>query len=185
MAVAADQGDPASPWHPIHPPWKREVGRRTAVSALNVVYGNTSAPVTGPIVTSVFVDPWDRSWGDYHYGFGAGNNVCGAGSGFLCMGLRIGFDQPVSIKQTFGVEHGYPNGFWLESGAMFQPALLVGTGPQGNMIQLNVTWGAATPPQVLKYAWEDYPTMLVYSTTFDLPAVPFNISLPHTMFAAN
>jgi hypothetical protein len=37
MAVTADIGDPAGVYHPIHPPYKQEVGRRAALAAENLV----------------------------------------------------------------------------------------------------------------------------------------------------
>eukprot|EP00048_Salpingoeca_helianthica_P014337 m.221182 g.221182 ORF g.221182 m.221182 type:complete len:553 (-) comp15737_c0_seq1:659-2317(-) len=178
MAVSADLGDPASPFHPIHPPWKAEVARRVSISALNVVYGNTQYPRFGPKLTQVYVDDWSVSWGDYHLGFGSG--VCGAGSGFLCLGIRLVFDEPLNITSTYGLNYGYPSGFELfdRTGNVFQPATLT-TILNENTVQLNATWvwyGSNGRPTVLRYAWHDYPSMFLFNGDGQ-PVPPFNASL--------
>lgn len=71
MIVAADMSDPAGAMHPIHPPWKAEVGRRAWLWADNALWGNASSPASGPRVSSVVVDHWNASWGDYHLGYGS------------------------------------------------------------------------------------------------------------------
>ena len=52
-AVAIDLGDVHSPVTPIHPRRKQEVGRRLALSALSIQYGNKSVISTGPVFHSV------------------------------------------------------------------------------------------------------------------------------------
>lgn len=36
--------DPSGAFHPIHPPWKQEVARRTFLAAQNIVYGDKTVP---------------------------------------------------------------------------------------------------------------------------------------------
>jgi len=50
-AVAIDIGDPTSPFGDIHPRRKQEVGRRLALSCLNIQYGMKNVH-TGPIAMS-------------------------------------------------------------------------------------------------------------------------------------
>ena len=76
MVVAADIADPAGSYHPIHPPWKAELGRRAWLWADNAVYGNASSPTSGPRVVATTWDVWDASWGDYHHGTGSNSYVC-------------------------------------------------------------------------------------------------------------
>ena len=52
MASAADLGDPNSPFNPIHPRNKVEVGRRLAIAAAHLVY-NIHLPFRGPEIESV------------------------------------------------------------------------------------------------------------------------------------
>ena len=47
MVVAADLGDPGGVFHPIHTPFKQEVGRRAALAIERLVYGNKSVPLHG------------------------------------------------------------------------------------------------------------------------------------------
>ena len=63
MAVAADIGDPAGPFHPIHPPYKQELSRRVALQTRRIQSQNKSIPASGPRVVSVAVDPWTEDWG--------------------------------------------------------------------------------------------------------------------------
>jgi len=59
MITAADLGDPTSPYDPIHPRNKMEVGRRMALAGSSVFYGAQGVPFTGPMVESyeTFVHP--------------------------------------------------------------------------------------------------------------------------------
>lgn len=48
-ATAIDLGDERSPWGPIHPRRKEEVGRRLAAVALLLAYGRRDVPASGPV----------------------------------------------------------------------------------------------------------------------------------------
>lgn len=192
MVVAADQGDPASAYHPVHPPFKAELSRRANLIIQNLVFANKSSPTQGPWVSNVTVDEWDPSWGDFHLGYGGGDsNQC---IHFLCGGIRVQFDQPLTMMDTFGLVHGNPaNGFeiWDATEQYFQAATLTGLWPgdaSGRTLQLNFTWTfsgswsvsggqlVGFPPVILKHAWRDYPAILVYGPG-NLPAAPFNVTL--------
>ena len=67
MVVSADLSDPAGALHPIHPMWKKELGRRAALWADNVVFGNASSPTSGPRLVSAVWDWWSPSWANYHF----------------------------------------------------------------------------------------------------------------------
>lgn len=200
--VSADIADAAGALHPIHPPWKAELGRRTWLWADAVVYGNASSPASGPRVVDVAWDAWDPTWGDYHFGYGGGSYACeGGGAGWICAGVRVMFDQPIAIRgfyqpaitetldgsapvNYYGFMTGADSGFELWQGAggapgsWWQPAALTGL-CGANCLQLNVTWvpPAAGAPALLRYAWHDYPHAMPIVNGAGLPAGPFNASL--------
>jgi len=89
----------AGSFHPIHPPFKKEVARRAWLWADNVAYGNASSPTSGPVVSAVIFDPYEPSWGNYHYGIQQG--VCAEGTGFTCAGIRIVFDRPIAFRPFY------------------------------------------------------------------------------------
>ena len=97
MVVTADIGDPAGAFHPIHPIYKQEVGRRASLASRNLVRGESGAPTGGPRLLSAMWDVYDKSWGpSFHHGQPAG--VCGqkdpGGNGiWQCGGLRLTFDK--------------------------------------------------------------------------------------------
>jgi len=176
MVVTADKGDPSGSIHPIHPPWKDDVGLRAALAGANIVYGDKSRPTSGPKVRSVKVYPWDASWGNYHYGIPSG--LC---TMFPCLGVTVTFDEEVVLASNYGGKTGYPNGFDFvsEDTRFFQPATFIGL-IDTVTIQLNVTWTGSSAPQSLKtlrYGWHDYPALQIYSRG-GLPVGPFNVTLP-------
>lgn len=171
-------GDPAGILHPIHPPWKKDVGYRASIAARNLMYGE-NVPLSGPRVVSAAVHWWDKSWGNFHYGM-SGEPGCTI---FSCIGITVTFDQQILAANNYGAQFGYPNGFKLvhENGVSFQPLSFLGT-VEGNpfAIQLNITWTFGTPqnPQfkTLYYGWGDYPSLVLYNS-FSQPAPPFNITI--------
>eukprot|EP01052_Picozoa_sp_SAG31_P052594 SAG31_NODE_13054_length_896_cov_0.943538_1_plen_189_part_01 len=122
MAVAADLGDPAGVFHPIHTPFKAELGRRAALVAEHLLFANASVPLAGPQVVRVEFDEWQPSWGaEFHHGTPYDptlNNpqnsktACGfagdpGGSGpWLCGGLRVTFDRDIELRSGYGGVHG-------------------------------------------------------------------------------
>jgi hypothetical protein len=188
MAVAADIGDPSGAFHPIHPPFKALLAQRMWTTAQSVVYNLPGAPpATGPAPVSVYLDVWDASWGDYHYGYGS-VNVCGAGSGFLCAGVRVVFDQPLVATAMANLVHGWSWGgfeLWDATNAYWSPVTLTGLradDPTNRTLQLNTTWvwygtTGAMPPAFLRLGWHDYPN-LPLTNAYSLPVAPFNITVP-------
>ena len=120
---------------------------------------------------------------DYHYGYGGGgNNQCTFVS---CLGLRVKFDQPVFLRETFGLQFGFGDGGFEIMSAIEgndcdrQPAALTGVrADDAFTVQLNITWIYGSTPLSLRYAWKDYPNMpLTNGAPYDLPAPPFRIAL--------
>jgi hypothetical protein len=197
MVVSCDVSDPAGALHPIHPMWKKEVGRRAGLWAANVVYGNASSPTAAPRLVSAVWDKWDASWGNFHFQTGAGSYVCGTGDKgpFLCGGVRLRFDGPVAVRSFYSAAppsatnfYGFISGassgmeLWANanltgSGAWFQPASLTSISADGLTVQLNLTWInplEVAPPTVVRYAFEDYPSaMPLVSAESGLPVSPF------------
>ena len=202
MVVSCDISDPAGALHPIHPMWKKEVARRAALWADNVVYGNASSPASSPRVVSAVWHNWDTSWDNYHYQTGSGSYVCSSGTKgpFLCGGVSLTFDAPVAVRPYFSAAPPSATGFYgFASGAAsgldlwtdgnttaggkttwFQPATLTSISADGLTVTLNATWIAPTvaPPTVLRYAWHDYaPSMPLIGALSGLPVGPFNVSV--------
>jgi hypothetical protein len=127
MVVAADIGDPAGAYHPIHSPFKQEVSRRLAVQmgriqkqqqqqqqqqqkqqqqqpqqeeedSTNSTNNTNNTNTGGPVVVSAVFDNWNVNWGAYHHGTGL-SPVCGQ-QGWVCGGIRITFDQDIQLKGT-------------------------------------------------------------------------------------
>ena len=180
--------------------WKAEVARRASLWAENVVYGDTSSPVSGPRPVSVVWDSWSADWGNFHYGTGAGSYVCTTKGPFLCGGIRITFDTPVTTrsffpspngphpaKEFYGFASGASSGFeiWQDGNtsvgsSWFQPAVLTSISADGLTVQLNTTWInplKVAPPTVLKYAWHDYPHSMPFVGPGNLPVSPFNATI--------
>lgn len=107
MVVTADRGDSAGAFHPIHPPAKEELSHRAFLVMDRLLYKNASSPLQGPQVLKVTFDPCSSGWGDYHFGTGLNSYVCSPGSGFLCGGIRVQFDQPLVLASTYGGRNSY------------------------------------------------------------------------------
>jgi hypothetical protein len=201
MGVANDICDPSGAFHPIHPPWKAELMRRLWLWADAEVYGNASSPKTAPMPQKAVWDFWDESWGDWHYGTGAGSYVCAGGSGFTCGGLRVTFDRPVSlrdfyqptqghaVKRMYGFSQGAASGFSLLKAPgtpeqWEQAVAISGISADGLTVQLNLTYIGPGEPlgSTLQYGWGDYPSaMPLEDAVFQLPVAAFNL----TVTAAN
>lgn len=191
MVVTADACDPAGAFHPIHPPFKQEVARRAFLWADAEIYGNTSSPRAGPVLTQSAWDAWEPSWGDFHYGTGSGSYVCGSGGQFTCGGVRLTFDRPVALNAFFtpasgragpyGFARGAASGFTVaRNNTWEQPVVLTGISADGLTVQLNVTYiGPLTAlGSELRYAFADYPSaMPLVDAASGLPVAPFNTTL--------
>ena len=206
MVVAADIADPAGSYHPIHPPWKQEVGRRLGLLGDKLCRGNAKMPGAGPNVVEVVFDPWNDSWGNFHHGVASGICQTTASTGWRCGGIRVKFDQKITLRSQYGLQYGMSDGggfsLWndvsgegipgatsvgsrqLKSNACmdcskcpcYQPLEVVGVKEDGYTLQLNTTF-ISGKIGYLKYAFKDYPTMIVYDTVYGRPAMPFNVSI--------
>ena len=194
MVVAADIADPAGAYHPIHPPWKAELGRRAWLWADAVIYGNASSPTSGPRPVSAVWDAWAPSWGDsWHFGSGGNSYVCESTT-WTCAGVRVTFDAPVQLRslyvpgptsqteRAYGFVQGPASGFeLLQDGtetAWSQRAPITAISADGRTVFLNTTWiGPQKMPTVLKYAWQDYPDAMPLEGAGALPVGPFNLTL--------
>ena len=223
MAVAADLGDSAGIFHPIHTPFKQEVGRRIALSAERLVFKSSKVALHGPQVVAVSWDVWDDSWGEeWHHGtpYGSSKTACGytppglhpgdpPASPWVCAGLQVEFDREVELRSQYGMLNAMQSGFELlndiagteaanirpkfhpipapacamllwpncSACACKQPLALTSLLPDKKTVQLNVTY-ISGKASVLRYGWDDYPTMIVYSAEDGRPAAPFNVSVP-------
>lgn len=176
--------------------------------AENLVFNNSAVPLKGPTPVSVTWDAWDPSWGSYHHDSGT-QTVCNTNAtGFVCGGIRVKFDRSITLGSRYGGSYGMGrgNGFELWNGVIGntaqgtsnavsrqltsplcidcrvcpckQPMEVVGLLADGVTLQLNVTFISGAP-RTLKYAFHDYPTMVVYGAADGRPAAPFNATLQY------
>jgi sialate O-acetylesterase len=195
MSVAADISDSSGAYHPIHPLWKRELARRVWLAVDNILYGNTTSPVSGPKPITAIFNKWDSSWEDYHFGTGSNSYVCTGGQ-WTCGGVQITFDSPVQLRSfyhtsnpittdlnMYGWVQGSNSGFELRQDmtptAWTQPVPLVSISADGLTVQLNTTWIGPTPalPTVVTFGWNDYPDGMPLENSFGLPVGPFNMTI--------
>ena len=190
----------------MHPPWKQEVCRRLALLCDKLCRGNASISGSGPTVVSAEFFSWKEDLGNYHHGTGQGICGTTATSGWVCGGIRVKFDKKITLRSTYGLQYGMANGGGFElwndvsgeniPGATsvgsrqltsnscldcnkcpcFQPLEVVGVLDDGYTLQLNTTF-ISGKIGFLKYAFRDYPTMIVYDVASGRPAPPFNISI--------
>ena len=141
-AVAIDLGDIHSPVTPIHPRRKQEVGRRLALSALSVQYGQ-SVVSTGPVFASITATagtatvsykPGTAS-GLHH----AGTADCDQIGSRLCCG-----ESPFAVLLA--------NSTWERAEYRIQAEQVVLTLPAD-----------AARPLATRYAWEAWPQCSLYN----------------------
>eukprot|EP01116_Phalansterium_solitarium_P003836 TRINITY_DN14667_c0_g1_i1.p1 TRINITY_DN14667_c0_g1~~TRINITY_DN14667_c0_g1_i1.p1 ORF type:complete len:539 (-),score=125.30 TRINITY_DN14667_c0_g1_i1:392-2008(-) len=176
MAVTVDVADIASPNSCIHPPNKQAVGLRLSLVIQTLLYNNTQVISSGPQLTAVNVDYWDQSWGNYHDGTGE-FGLCSWHDTFAiyCGGMRLKFDQPLSLVVPPSGLLNFNNGFEVMlTNGLWQPASVTGL-IDPFTLQLNVT-GQGGEFAGLRYGWYDYPAMPLQNAQ-GLPVAPFNVSL--------
>lgn len=95
-------------------------------------------------------DAWESSWGDYHYGTGAGSYVCNPGSGFTCGGIRLVFDQPLVEASSYGDMNSYQNGFvlWDSELKNFQQASITSIADDGLTLQVRTAAACTATPSL-------------------------------------
>ena len=112
---------------------------------------------------------------DRGMGRGAGFELWNNGTGSLCQFYTVaGHPCP-----SYG-----PTGDLLMSSVctdpkhcpLNQPMEVAGVLDDGKTLQLNVTFIQGRI-KTLKYAWHDYPIMVVYDAVYNRPAAPFNVTI--------
>ena len=108
----ASPGDPAGANHPIHPPWKQELGRRSALAGEALVYNNSGVPPSGPLVVSAAWHPFDSSWGDFHFDSNPGGSFCNSAlaRGWVCGGVQVTFDRAITLANLQCTAQAYAQG---------------------------------------------------------------------------
>lgn len=165
------------------------------MEAARLVHNNSSSSLWRPQLASLMIDEWDPSWKDFHFGYGSVGGICSqqAGGRSVCFGVRLIFDTPIVIDGPSEARRwrGFPSGFELgdSTGTQWQPMTLLGVRKDNaSMVQLNVTFApfarangsllVTNPePAAIRYAWHDYPDMLLYGAQSSRPVAPFGIWL--------
>ena len=142
-AVAIDIGDAHSPVNPIHPRRKQEVGRRLALSAAKIQYGDASVVSTGPVFASVATTA-TRMTVSFEKGTASGLHQAPTadcdqvGSKLCCK------ESPFQVL-TGGKE-------WTRAEFTLQ----------GEQVAIKLPANATTPVQA-RYAWEAWPQCSLYN----------------------
>eukprot|EP00667_Euglena_gracilis_P007210 EG_transcript_7285 len=176
-ATAHDLGHPLD----IHPPDKREVGRRLALAVQGLVYGG--GPGEGPAVVSVAATLTARGTEAtvvLHFGPASaapfvlrGSPVCG----LCCSVSPFVFSASAGVADLFGHGPGPPTKL-VRKGRMQcgtdPPGWLRGlqTVADGTRVTVTVPVTPAQLPQHVRHGYEDFPQCGVYDR-FGLPALPF------------
>lgn len=183
-------------------PWKQDLAARMALEALMVVYGASAAneSLARPRLLGTSVDFWNPSWKDFHFGYGSVGGICmqqpwlEKAWGSPCFGIRLQFDSPLAVEGALDRFHrGLPSGFELGLAAPgiepeWQPLTLFGLRDGNTTVQLNGTaapFGGVLPNGSmavfevvgLRYAWHDYPSMVLLGARSRRPVAPFRARL--------
>jgi len=159
MATAVDLGDPESPFHPIHPRNKREIGERLEFYASKFVY-NHNVDWTGPLFSSF---TWNRNGTDIN--------------------VNVKFTEAVDGMKLRGTAfcrtcctQGSPFEILDQNGAaIFAPVISFGS----NEINLRFALAANRTPTHLRYLWSAYPECVLAGIRNDIPAPPFHTAIPN------
>eukprot|EP01006_Ploeotia_vitrea_P030534 TRINITY_DN62927_c0_g1_i1.p1 TRINITY_DN62927_c0_g1~~TRINITY_DN62927_c0_g1_i1.p1 ORF type:complete len:512 (-),score=20.91 TRINITY_DN62927_c0_g1_i1:28-1539(-) len=153
----------------IHFMNKEEIGRRSHLAMMNLAYEYTDIVFGGPVAKSVKV---------IDYGKGGLKYFCG----------EVEFDG-VSAANPLRLNNGWPpycgvemklgrgGGAWPDS--QWTPVVVTLHGP--NKIWFNFTLDgqeADKPPTHVRYAWFDIAFSSLFDTKWNLPAQPFNLTIP-------
>ncbi|CAM9251474.1 unnamed protein product [Ectocarpus fasciculatus] len=170
MITAADLGDPESPYDPIHPRNKTEVGRRLALAARSLVYGEQDIPFLGPILESI------SSFEDDTYGWSVRlsfeETSCGTG-----IHLEAAQECPASSAEAPGgcgeVILEYPG---VRPSTVIQVrAVVVVSGEYS--VELFPVERMARKPINVYYCLGDYPLLIIYNS-IGVPTLPFTATVP-------
>ncbi|XP_077993426.1 sialate O-acetylesterase-like [Glandiceps talaboti] len=159
MAVAMDLGDPESPYSPIHPRYKQDVGYRLSLSGRAIAYGEKEVKYAGPFPTHVAVQSSDNT-------------------------LLVEFDDqktPIEIRNNEGFEVCCSVTKNCTSESLdWQPAPI--TKPVSTYgIKLSTKKCDGRKLEALRYEWREspcsYKNCSIYSAESSLPTPPFIIPL--------
>jgi len=164
MVTAADLGDPESPYTDYHPRNKAEVGRRLALAASSLFYGNPPQPFLGPLPTSIVA-------------------VTSAAAGFV---VRVTFD-PFSCAGDHGglqlkeaqkcPDEVVPNicgwPFLVDAQGLAVKATAVLGGADTFTVDFVPSSVMIHEPTSILYGQNDYPMLTVYNG-LGIPLLPFS-----------
>lgn len=169
MISAADLGDPESPYDPIHPRNKTEVGRRMGLAARSLIY-NTPVPHMGPLFESISVFEDEL--------FGQSVRVTFEAS---TVGEGLHLEAPQECAASSQMEKNgcgevilvYPsNSKVLQSDERVLATVII-SGP--NTVDFIPTKRQSSTASSLEYCLGDYPLMVIYNS-YGVPAIPFVVS---------
>ena len=159
LATAIDLGDPKSPFGDIHPRYKQQVARRLSNAALNVIYGESSRYISGPIADKVSMDSTTIT-----VNF---RNVNEMG---LMLNRRIGFEVYDSSKSEW--VYVVANGDNVALNGLFD-------------VTINYANSKIVKPTMIRYNWYQAPCIpaegiygcSIYDKQEMLPALPFELTI--------
>jgi len=153
FATAADLGDPLSPYGSIHPRGKQEIGKRLALAARGISYGQTVAYL-GPMATSFTAVSGTSVRVDFD------PNTLGGG----LTTVPVSCDPNVPAAQCSEYELGTAQGWVKATGAI-----------SGNSVIVTANVGSAITG--VRYGHNNYPLMSLQNKA-GLPAIPFMFPNP-------
>lgn len=165
MITAADLGDPDSPYDPIHPRNKTEIGRRLALAASSLIYGAADVPYLGPLVESVtaFQDPT--------YGWSVrvtfSTSSCGEG---------VHLQAPQQCPACSAEDNGGCGDILLEYPSVGQVKVIT-TVSSAYSVDFVPSRKMLQKPLNLYYCLGDYPLMTIYNS-IGAPLIPFAVPVP-------
>ncbi|XP_070537286.1 sialate O-acetylesterase-like [Ptychodera flava] len=155
MAVAVDLGDPLSPWGPIHPRFKQDVGYRLALAGRAIAYNEEYVKYAGPFPTNVTVQEKDNT-------------------------ISIIFDNKktqIRIQNDQGFEVCCSKDDNCTSQSLDWHVAPVTKALSTTGIEISTKQCAGQQLQALRYEWRESPCTFkncsVYSVENNLPAPPF------------
>jgi len=145
-AVAVDLGDVGSPARSVHPRRKQEVGRRLALQALDMQYGQKIVS-TGPVLAAVAAAAEDSASIQVSYTSGTADGLHSSGTGDcnlvgskLCCG-----ESPFEVMDS--------KSKWIRTNFTIS----------GSTVSLQMPAGANAATAAVRYAWQQWPQCSLYN----------------------
>ncbi|CAJ1413020.1 unnamed protein product [Effrenium voratum] len=154
-ATALDLGDAQSPYTPLHPRWKQEVGIRAAWQFQKLVQQRESAD--GPrLLSAEQLEPNFASWVRIQ------DKACEHATHFGICEATLQFSSPVKVGQPKGcsVCCGAQLFSWADDQMRWRPATMVAMTATSIGLVLD---GAAGDAAYIQYAMEDFPQCLLFA----------------------